>query len=115
MFILKLSEIEDSVFEECDKYKPEEYIELLKARKGSYVTDEELDMILYVKRVANYSDAVINFSLFYMYEVRNNEFVKDRFFHAIMNDWGRNKLDTPQKVVSYLKKRLKEKTTGRRN
>ncbi|KRM53333.1 DnaD domain protein [Ligilactobacillus araffinosus] len=101
----------------CQQYAPMEFLTALKDEQGQTVTHEEQITIQRAVEAQRLAPAVINVLTHYMLVNENMDSLNQKYFERTANNWLKNKIDTPEKAIAYVrewqKKRQRPQQTSR--
>lgn len=93
----------------CQQYAPMEFLASLKDEQGQTVTHEEQITIQRAVEAQRLAPAVINVLTHYMLVNENMDSLNQKYFERTANNWLKNKIDTPEKAIVYVREWQKQK------
>lgn len=104
-----------ALIEACNQYAPMEFLMALKDEQGQTVTREEQITIQRAVEAQRLAPAVINVLIHYMLVNENMDSLNQKYFERTANNWLKNKVDSPEKAIQYVRKWQKQRKKLRSN
>ena len=105
----------DALKKEVYQNDPVDYLLRIKKAKGSYITLEEKMWLRKLIADPQIPDSIINMASNYLYVVQGLKSTGKARFNGIVEDWMEKGLDTPEKVIKYMKSKSEKKNVQEQN
>lgn len=109
----EFSEIEKELIVACDTIKPIVFLEAVKTQMGSFVTNNELEVVKDISSNSKLPDSVINVLIHYILVIKACRVVNGNLANAIANDWSQKGVTTSAEAM--IKTRILRDDKRRKN
>lgn len=106
---------DENLINACKQYAPMEFLTTLKDEQGQTVTHEEQITIQRAVEAQKLDPAVINVLVHYMLVNENMDSLNQKYFERTANNWLKNKVNTPEKAIAYVREWQKDHQNPQKN
>lgn len=99
----QLTQQDQQLLKTAEDYAPVEFLQVLKAQIGGYVTSNERHLLTRLVEEGKFTAAAINILSWYVISDRGNATLSTNFVDTIANNWLRNGITTGQQALVQLK------------